>query len=41
MNFYALNVIFQVGINIRPTEQGGGWDRRGEGGWWGGEEDRR
>ena len=27
---------FQVGINIRPTKHGGGWDGRGVGGWWGG-----
>ena len=26
-----------MGINIGPAEQGGGWDGRGEGGWWGGE----
>ena len=27
---------FQVGINIRPTKHGGGWDGRGVGGRWGG-----
>ena len=27
---------FQVGINIRPTKYGGGWDGRGVGGEGGG-----
>ena len=39
MNLKAFEVIFQVGINIRPTKQGDGWDRKGDGGWWGVEED--